>query len=141
LPKSLSDGLKQLSHRQGTTPFAALLGSFQAFLGRRTGQEDILALVTIAARNQPELRNIVGLIANVIPMRLDLTGNPNFAQVLERASQVVSLALSHQMLPLGRILEMLHSSGPKSPGHLQSATASVNAPALQVLILYNNAPL
>jgi thioesterase domain-containing protein/acyl carrier protein len=110
--------------------FAAFLGSFQAFLARWTGQDDVLTLVSIAARNQADLRNVIGLIANVLPMRLDLSGKPGMAQVLERAGQAASASLSHQILPLSRILEML-----------PSANSNTDAPPLQVLLIYNNASL
>lgn len=130
LPKALIDGLKNVSRERGVTPFAALLGSWQAALGLCTAQKDVLTLVTVAARNQPELQNLVGLVANVLPMRLDLTGHPSLAQVLERAGEMVSAALAHQFLPLSRILESLPSLGRKD-----------EAPALQVVVLYNNSPL
>jgi thioesterase domain-containing protein len=128
--KELISGLKHLGADLGVSSFAAFLGAFQAFLGRWTAQEDVMTLVSIAARNQPDLRNVIGLVANVLPMRLDLSGKPGLAQVLERAGQSVASALSHQILPLSRILEMLPPS-----------SADVNAPALQVLVIYNNAPL
>src|SRR5205807_859192 len=100
------------------------------FLSRWTGQDDVMPLVSIAARNQSDLRDVIGLVANVLPMRLDLSGKPGLAQVLERAGELVSSALSLQILPLSRILEMLPSS-----------SANSGAPALQVLVIYNNAPL
>ena len=112
------------------TPFAALLAAFQAFLGRCAGQEDVLTLASIAARNPSPLRNVMGLIANILPLRLDLSGNPSFREVLQRASRTVSAALAHQTLPLSQILEKLPSSG-----------SNVDTPALQALIVYNNAPL
>jgi thioesterase domain-containing protein len=130
LPQWLMTGLKHLAHDYGVTPFAALLGSFQAYLGLCAGQNDILTLVSVAARNQAPLRKMLGLFANVLPMRLTISGGLNFAQLLERAGEVTSAALSHQHLPLNRTLELL----PSSASH-------VNAPALQSLMIYNNAPL
>ena len=129
LPRESMDELRRLSLELGVTPFAALLGVFQAFLGCITGQEDVLTLASIAARNQSELRDVIGLLANILPLRLDLSGAPSLAQVLERAGQAVSAALIHQTLPLSRILEKLPSSG-----------TNVDVPVLQTLIIYNNAP-
>jgi thioesterase domain-containing protein len=128
--RELMAGLKQLGSDLGVSSFASFLGAFQAFLARWTGQDDVMTLVSIAARNQADLRNVIGLVANVLPMRLDLSGGPGLAVVLERAGQMASAGLSHQILPLSRILEMLPSSN-----------ARVTAPALQVLIIYNNGPL
>ena len=48
--------LKHLGADLGVSSFAAFLGAFQAFLGRWTGQEDVMSLVSIAARNQSDLR-------------------------------------------------------------------------------------
>src|SRR5205085_6561638 len=105
LERELMEELRRLSLEVGVTPFAALLACFQAFLGHCTGQEDVLTLASIAARNQSELRDVVGLLANVLPLRLDLSGKPTLKQVLARAGQTVSAALPHQTLPLSRILE------------------------------------
>jgi thioesterase domain-containing protein len=130
LSKASMDGLKRLSSELGATPFAAFLGAFQAFLGRWSGQEDVLTLVSISARNQKETRNAIGLFANVLPMRLNLSGSPALNQVLERAGEAVSASLAHQSLPLSQILEKLPPVGGTS-----------TSPALQVLVIYNNAPL
>jgi thioesterase domain-containing protein/acyl carrier protein len=130
LPQWLMTGLKHLAHDYSVTPFAALLGSFQAFLGLCAGQNDILTLVSVAGRNQSALRKMVGLFANILPMRLVLSGALNFGQLIECAGEMTSAALSHQQLPLNRTLELL----PSSASH-------INAPALQSLLIYNNAPL
>src|ERR1051326_2185301 len=130
LPQWLMTALKHLAHDHGITPFAALLGTFQAFLGLCAGQDDILTLVSIAARNQSALRKIIGLLANVLPMRLSLSGDLNFIELLHRAGEMSSAALAHQQLPLNRTLELL----PSSASH-------INSPALQSLVIYNNAPL
>ena len=111
LPKPLRDDLRRLSFAEGTTPFAALIASFHAALSLYTGQEDILTLASVAARTRPELRNLVGLVSNVVPLRLDLSGRPTFRQLVQRAKRVVSAAFAHQMLPLSRILEMLTGFG------------------------------
>jgi thioesterase domain-containing protein/acyl carrier protein len=73
---------------------------------------------------------MVGLFANILPMRLMLSGALNFAQLLECAGEMTSAALSYQQLPLNRTLELLSSSA-----------SHINAPALQSLVIYNNAPL
>jgi len=131
IPEALAAGLKNLAKAQDTTPFVALLGSFQAFLSAHTRQEDVLALVTVAGRHQPELRNLIGLVANVLPFRLDLSGRPDFREVLARTANLVSSALAHQLLPLHRILELL----PSGSRHTDTA------PPTQVLLLYNSSPL
>lgn len=130
IPRSLANSLRVLANRHQVTRFAALLGSFQAYLGQYLSQTDVLALVSIAGRHLPVLKDLIGLVANVVPMRLDLSGEPSFGDILRRAGNMSASALANQMLPLSQILEML----PVSRGNM-------NTPALQVLMLYNNAPL
>lgn len=130
LPTDLIRSLKQLAHHELVTPFTALMASFQAYLGRESQQEDVIIMVSVSGRSRPELRDLVGLVANIVPMRLDLSDAPSFRQVLRRAGAVVSMALPHQMLPLGRILELL-------PAQRSATDASV----LQVLMMHNAAPL
>ena len=128
LPKSLMDALKELAHADGITPFAAFFASFQSYLSRLTRQDDVLTFASIAARTHPALRGMIGFIANVLPLRLDLSDDPSFREVLRRAGETVSAALANQTLPLSQILECLSVSPP-------------GASVLQTLIIYNNAPL
>src|SRR5204863_6859898 len=128
LPSTLSSPLKGLARARGITPFAAFVASLQAYLSRLSNQGDVLSFASMAARTHPALRNIIGLVANVLPLRLDLGGTPSFNDVLCRAGEMVSSTLANQNLPLRQILEFL------------SVTHS-EAPALQTLVIYNNAPL
>jgi thioesterase domain-containing protein/acyl carrier protein len=127
-PKLVMDGLKDLAHETGATSFAAFLASFQAYLACATKQFDVLAFASIAARTHSALRNVIGLIANVLPLRLDLAGNPSFREALGRSGEMVASALSHQTLPLSEILQCLSIDPP-------------GASVLQMLVIYNNAPL
>jgi thioesterase domain-containing protein len=111
------------------TFFSALLASFQAWLGRETGQEDVLTLVTVSGRSHPSLQNLVGLVANVLPMRLNLLGAPDFRTVMRRSSELVSSAVAHQVLPLSHILDLF-----------PSVSSTNDAPPLQVLFLHNSSP-
>lgn len=126
--KPVMDGLKQLAHATGTTPFAAFLGSFQAYLACATGQWDVLSFASIAARTHSALRNVIGLVANVLPLRLELSEKASFRETLTRAGETVASALANQTLPLNEILEYLSVDPP-------------GASALQTLVIYNNAPL
>jgi thioesterase domain-containing protein len=130
IPKALRDGLRRLSVAEGVTFFSALLASFDALLSRCTGREDILTLASVASRTQPELRHLVGMVSNVLPLRLDLSGSPSFRQLLRRAGTVVSSAFAHQMLPLNRILEML-----------TTPDSSNRNPLLQVGFVYSGTPV
>ena len=117
LSTSLSQALKTLSQQEGVTLFVTLLAALQSLLHRYTTQEDMLIFSSTARRNRPELKGLVGLLANLLPLRTDLSGNPSFRELLHRVRAVVLGAYSHQDLPL-RAIGRNAAAGTGSTGHV-----------------------
>ncbi|HEU5380538.1 MAG TPA: amino acid adenylation domain-containing protein, partial [Ktedonobacteraceae bacterium] len=107
LPLTLLQQMKELSRREGTTPFMTLLTAFQVLLARYSGQEDIVVGTPIANRTQAELESLVGFFVNTLVLRSDLSGNPSFAQLLQKVRKVCLDAYVHQDLPFEKLVEML----------------------------------
>jgi len=103
----LLDGLRELSRREGTTLPVTLLAALQVLLCRYTGQADLVVGLTSANRDRPELASLVGMVADVLPVRADLSGDPPFAELLGRVREAVAGAQAHQNLPFARIVEAL----------------------------------
>jgi non-ribosomal peptide synthetase component F len=59
----------------------------------------------VAGRNQVEIENLIGFFVNMLPLRVDLSGNPAFEQLLERVRVTTLEAHSHQALPLEKLIE------------------------------------
>jgi amino acid adenylation domain-containing protein len=89
-------GLLDLSRRHGATAYMTLLAAYQALLSRYSGQDDFAVGSTVAGRVLPELEGTVGLFANVLAMRADLSGNPTFAELLDRVRTTVLDAFAHE---------------------------------------------
>lgn len=107
LPESLSESLRTLSQREGVSLFVTLLAAFQILLHRYTVQEDFLVFSSVAGRNRPELKKLIGLFANILALRTDLAGNPSFRELLGRVRETVVDAYAHQDVPFEQILETL----------------------------------
>ncbi len=86
LSKSLTAGLKTLAHQEHTTEFTVFVATLQAVLHGYTRAEDIIVFASCAARSRPEIKNLIGLFANVLPLRTDLAGNPSFRELLRRGA-------------------------------------------------------
>lgn len=128
LPKTLVDGLKQLSQQAETTLFTTLLAGLQTLLFRYTSQEDILVGSPIANRHQPEVESLIGCFINTLVFRSDLSGNPSFRQLLDRVKKTVLGALAHQTLPFETLVDKLH------------LTRNIAyAPLFQVMLVLQNA--
>jgi amino acid adenylation domain-containing protein len=107
LPSSLYEALLALCRREGVTLFMALLAAWQVVLARYSGQTDICVGTPIANRTRAELEGLIGFFVNTLVMRTDLTGNPTFAEVLERVREVALGAYTHQDVPFELLVEIL----------------------------------
>ena len=106
--RELLDGLEELSRREGTTLPVTLLAGLQVLLSRYTGQSDVVIGTVSANRARPELAAVIGLVANMLPVRADLSGDPPFAELLGRVRAAAQGARAHQDLPFARMAEVLH---------------------------------
>jgi amino acid adenylation domain-containing protein len=108
LPQNVSAGLKALSRQHGVTLFMTLLAAFKILLHCYTRQDDISIGTPIANRNRLELEGLIGFFVNTLVMRTDLSGDPDFPELLRRVREVCLGAYAHQDLPFERLVEELH---------------------------------
>jgi amino acid adenylation domain-containing protein len=106
-PKSLLDGLKELSRREGVTMFMTLMAAFKSLIYRYTGQHDLLISTPIGTRLRPETENLVGYLLNLLIVRTDLSGNPTFRELLKREQEACVGAFAHQEVPFGKLVQEL----------------------------------
>ncbi|KAB2657669.1 MAG: amino acid adenylation domain-containing protein [Verrucomicrobia bacterium] len=124
--ETLTAGVHALGHREGVTPFMALLAAWQVLLGRLGGQEDILVGAPIAARNRTELEGAIGFFANTLVLRSDLSGNPTVRELLQRVRETTLGAYAHQDLPFEKVVEALNPE--RSPGARAAFPGGVRIP-------------
>jgi amino acid adenylation domain-containing protein len=109
LSPALSRGIRSLSRTQNATLFMTLLGAFQCLLFRYTQHEDVAVGSLIVNRNLIQIERLIGMFANAIVLRTDLSGDPTFSEVLRRVRQVTFDAYRNQDLPIEEILQALQS--------------------------------
>jgi amino acid adenylation domain-containing protein len=85
----------------------SLLAAFNVLLQRYSGQDDILVGTPIANRNHVEIERLIGFFVNTLVMRTDLSGDPTFAQLLERVRKTALSAYAHQDAPFEKLVEEL----------------------------------
>jgi amino acid adenylation domain-containing protein len=108
LSPSLSESLAVFNQQTGVTLFMTLLAAFQVLLYRYTGQEDIAVGSPIANRNRAELEPLIGFFVNSLVMRVQLSGNITFQQLLAKVKQITIDAYAHQDLPFEKLVQELH---------------------------------
>jgi amino acid adenylation domain-containing protein len=105
IPRNLANTLTALSRREGTTLFTVLLAGFAAVLHRYTGQEEMILGTVSAGRKKHGTETLAGYFLNPVPLRIDLSGNPSFREMLVRARRAVSGALSHDDVPFEHLVQ------------------------------------
>ena len=72
------------------------------------GGTDIAIGSPVASRVEPATANLIGLFANVVALRNDLSGDPNLRSMVVRSRDVVLDGFAHQELPIERLVEALN---------------------------------
>ncbi|MFD8546328.1 amino acid adenylation domain-containing protein [Streptomyces sp. NPDC059649] len=124
---TLHDGLGALAHSTRTTPFMVLQATMAALLSRLGVGTDIALGSGIAGRVDENLNDLIGLFVNVQVMRTDTSGDPTFAELLDRTRRTSLAAYTHQDIPFDALVEKLNPQ----------RSASVN-PLFQVALILQN---
>jgi amino acid adenylation domain-containing protein len=129
-PDELAVALRELSRRQGTTLFMTLLAGFSAVLARYTRQTDVVVGTSVANRPRPEFETVVGFFVNMLPLRLDLRGNPTFTELLGRAREACLAGYAHQETPFEEMVSAIASERDLNRTPLfQAALVLLNTPS------------
>ena len=107
LPNELGTRLKELSRKEGVTLYMTLLAAFQTLLHRYSQQEEIVVGTAVSNRHSRELEALIGPFVNTLVIRGDVSGNPRFTELIQRARDTAAGAFSHQDLPFELLVEEL----------------------------------
>jgi len=116
LPAELRDALRGLARRERTTLYMTMLAAFGVLVRRYTGQDDLLMATVVANRNATKLEGLIGCFTKKVPLRLRLTGDPSFSEVLGRTRKALLGALSHQDLPFEDVIQDVLGAAAASHG-------------------------
>ncbi|WP_208921566.1 non-ribosomal peptide synthetase [Streptomyces capitiformicae] len=105
LSAELTERLRALGARHGATLFMVLLAGYQTLLGRLSGTEDVIVGTPVAGRGQRELDGLVGCFVNSLALRGDLSGDPAFAELLERTRDRALTDFDCQDVPFEQVLD------------------------------------
>lgn len=104
VPPEVLSPFKDMCKAQKVTLFAGLLASFNALTHRYTQQEELVVGGVFAGRDQLELERLIGFFANTHAMRMRLSGEMAFKELLSRAHETAIAAGTHQAVPLDHVI-------------------------------------
>jgi amino acid adenylation domain-containing protein len=104
LPAELQGALKRLGRSHGVTPFMSLLAAWSVLMQRWAGTDDLVIGCPIAGRTRVELEGLIGCFINLFPVRVDLTCDPPFGELLARVRDAALGAFANQDTPFQSLL-------------------------------------
>ena len=99
LSPELTNALRELSKSESVTLLMAMLSGLVLLLKHYTGDEDIVVGTVSANRDRSEAENLIGILANPLVLRMDVSGAPSFKETMQRVKEVCLDAYSYQVPP------------------------------------------
>jgi non-ribosomal peptide synthetase component F len=99
--------LRSIGQAAGATLFQVLAATWGLLMAVHAGQEDVVFAVAVDMRHRPEFQSLVGCAITPVALRLDLTGDPSFNDLVVRARNELLDGLDNVM-PFERLVRDLH---------------------------------
>lgn len=107
LSNDIINGIKNVATRCQATPFMVQLAAFKILLCRYVKHYDIVVGIPVAGRNQVETEGLIGFFVNTLVLRDDLSGNPQFTELVAQVRETMLGAFSNADVPFEKIVEVL----------------------------------
>ncbi len=107
LSDALCARLSELGKGGATTLSTVLVAAFAVLLSRYSNQQEVLIGVP-SGQCTPNLEAANGVFGNIAVLRVDLSGNPTFLQLLQQVTDATAEAQAHNA-PFEKIVEAIHT--------------------------------
>lgn len=104
LPSEFALALKNLASSSRRSLTALLYGAFFLALQRRTGQSDLIIGTPLAGRDRRDIRDVIGMFINLVPIRLRFRRGWQLPDVAEATQEKLLGAMTHQRYQLDNIV-------------------------------------
>ncbi|MGX1805704.1 amino acid adenylation domain-containing protein [Nocardia sp. NPDC055321] len=96
LPAQLQERIEEVGAQSDSGLPVVVLAAFAAYLGLMTGKPEVVISLPVTARTTAVMRRSVGMLSNIVPLRIGLGDEATWGDLLTATRVEVSGALRHQ---------------------------------------------
>ncbi|KUL30328.1 non-ribosomal peptide synthetase [Streptomyces regalis] len=119
--------ITETARARGGTPFMAVFAAYAAFVSRLSGSEDLVIGFPVSGRDRPELQDMVGMLTNTLALRIDLSGDPSYHDLIDRLRTALLDSQPYQDAPFEAVVN-----------EIAPAREISHDPVLQVMFGYDD---
>lgn len=119
LPGAAAAALLGVARARRATPAMAFLTIFAALMARWAQAEDLVVAMPLSKRSRPELTGLIGLLVDLLPIRIAVPATATAETLLDQVRDGVSAAMRHSALPFERIIERARAARHAESGPFQ----------------------
>jgi hypothetical protein len=94
--KPLTEKLRKIARREGALLSTAVLAIYLAAMSRWYDKKDLLMWFVSNGRYRPELRNMIGFVVHGLNLRIEISDDDSFLDLLKRVNCELSSANEHR---------------------------------------------
>ncbi|MFD0392014.1 condensation domain-containing protein [Streptomyces nogalater] len=127
VPAALRARVEDLGREHDASAFMVLQAVLAVLLNRLGAGDDIVIGSPVQGRPEAALEELVGLFANTLVLRTDVSGDPTFAELLARVRRFDVDAYAHAEMPFEQLVEVLNPQRSRSRHPLFQVMLTLNA--------------
>ncbi|ORT47809.1 hypothetical protein KBI5_17670 [Frankia sp. KB5] len=104
----LASELRRLSTRAGASLFMCLLAILKVLLGKAGAGDDLVTGTPVSSRGNQRFDDVIGYFVNTFVVRVDISGDPSFYEVLGRVRHAVLSAHAHAQTPFEHVVRAVN---------------------------------
>jgi acyl carrier protein len=102
--------LRHIGQERSASLFMVLLAVLAGLLHRHSGQEDVLIGIPVTNRHERRFQDTIGFFVNTVIVRIDVTGDPSFVELLLRVRDSVLAVFAHAETPFEHVVRAVQPS-------------------------------
>ncbi|MEX0915016.1 MAG: condensation domain-containing protein, partial [Wenzhouxiangellaceae bacterium] len=108
LPPVLAARIREFCQQHNVTLFMFLQTAYAVLVSRYSGAQDVMMGTPVAGRLHKDVEPMIGFFINMLTLRNDLSGDPDFREMLARNRGMLLDSFAHQHIPFEMLVEELN---------------------------------